>query len=106
MIEAAMEEALLLIVVFVVTLVLDPANCIGGTAVGVTARQGFFGTSWPLFLAATVVVSALAQAIYWDRWPGYRITVASVLTGYAISLGCALVFGAKVFKLTGNRPRT
>jgi hypothetical protein len=99
-------EILFLIAVIVVTLALDPANAIGGSAVGLLGRQGFFGTSWPLFLAAPVGVSALAQAAYWDRWPGYRISVASALTGYAICLGCALVFGAKVFKLIGNMPRS
>jgi hypothetical protein len=100
-----MESLLFLIAVVVLTLVLDPANSIGGTAVGLLARQGFFGTSWPLFLGATVGVSALAQAAYWDRWSGYQLSVRSALTGNAICLGCALVFGAKVFKLIGNTPK-
>jgi hypothetical protein len=104
-----MEELLYVLFPFavvIVTLVLDPGNAIGGTAIGFMARQGFFGTSWPKFLGATVVVSALCQLVYWNSWPGYNVTVPSTLMGYAICLGCALVFGAKVFKLTGNVPRT
>jgi hypothetical protein len=101
-----MESLLFAIVVAVVTVVLDPFNAISGTAIGLAARQEFFGRSWPLFLGATVVVSGLAQAAYLSSWPNYKATVTSVLTGYAICLGCALVFGAKVFKLTGNTPRS
>jgi hypothetical protein len=97
-----MESLLFLIAVAVVTLVLDPFNAIGGTAVGLMARQSFFGRSWPLFLGATVVVSGLSQAAYWVRSLGHKVSVTSALTSYAICLGCALVFGAKVFKLTGS----
>jgi hypothetical protein len=101
-----MESLLFLVVVAVVTVVLDPFNAIGGTAIGLAARQAFFGRSWPLFLGSTVVLSALSQAAYLSSWPNYKMTVGSVLTGYAICLGCALVFGAKVFKLTSNTPRS
>jgi hypothetical protein len=100
-----MEELLFLIAVAVVTVVLDPFNAIGGTAIGLAARQAFFGRSWLLFLGSAVVVSSLSQAAYWGGWPGHKVTITSVLTGYAICLGCALVFGAKVFKLSGNTPR-
>lgn len=103
-----MEELagfLFLIAVVVGTVIADPANAIGGTAVGFAGRQGFFGTSWPLFLGATVIVSGVAQLISWSRFAAYTPTLSSVLTGYAIGLACALVFGAKVFKLTGNTPK-
>ena len=101
-----MEELLFTIVVAIATVLLDPANSIAGTGIGIAGRQGFFGRLWPLFLGATVLVSGLTQVLFWGRWPGYQITAASVLAGYAICLGCALVFGAKVFNLTGYVPRT
>jgi hypothetical protein len=101
-----MENLFFLIAVAVVTVVLDPFNAIGGTAIGLAARQAFFGRSWPLFLGSTVGVSSLSRAAYLSSWANYRATVTSVLTGYAICLGCALVFGAKVFKLTGKTPRS
>jgi hypothetical protein len=102
-----MDELIFYIIPIVVALVmvaLDPANAIAGTGVGFAAAFGLFGHSWRLFLGSTVLVSALAQLIYFVRGT-YEISFASVLTGYAICLVVALVFGAKVFKLTGNLPK-
>jgi len=92
----------LLILVPAVLLIFDPANTIGGVAVGLAARNRFFGTSWPLFLGGIVLVSIVAQGISVTQFGSYEVTIASVGTGLGICAVCAMVFGSTVFKLTGN----
>lgn len=92
------------LLIVLVTIFLDPASAIGGSVVGVLARQDFFGRSWPMFLGGIVVAVGLAQAASFLRLPAYVPSFESVFAGSLICLACALVFGAKVFKLTGNAP--